>query len=136
MTETSADEFEGDSERNNVYSVLFAPVDLSKVEDALKLEFPEAEVSIYTSGFSGSKTIRLAGNNADFDCVPDSLGSGRNSDFLLSGRISCEIAEVVEKAKRLFIRSQIKSLLGRLSLPILGSLAETFLNPKILHPLG
>jgi hypothetical protein len=87
----------------NVLSVLFAPVSLSIVEDALKKEFPESKVTIYTSGYNGAKTIHLRSEDADFEGYPESTeGSGGDWDYLLNGSIGGGPDAAVAKAQRLF----------------------------------
>jgi alkanesulfonate monooxygenase SsuD/methylene tetrahydromethanopterin reductase-like flavin-dependent oxidoreductase (luciferase family) len=94
-----------DDKTNVVSSVLFAPVSLSKVEEALKKQFPEAKVSIYTSGYNGAMTIHLQSDDADFEGYPDSTeGSGSDSDYLFNGSIEGEPDAVVAKAQSLFAR--------------------------------
>jgi len=93
------------SPENGVFSVLSAPVKLAVVEAALKEEFPDAEVSVYTSGYNGAKTIHLRSDSADFEGYPDSTdGTGEDSDYLFSGAINGESDVAVVKAQNFFSR--------------------------------
>ena len=88
-----------------VSSVLFTPVSLSTVEAALRMEFPDAKITILTSGHSGAKTIQLRSDGADFESYPDSSeGTGIGSDYLFNGTIDGEPDAVVTKAQSLFAR--------------------------------
>ncbi len=87
----------------DVSSVLFAPVSLSKVEEALKIVFPGAKLSIYPSGYNGTKTIHLWSDDADFEGYPDSVeGTGSDSDYLFNGSIGGQTDMVVAKIQNLF----------------------------------
>lgn len=100
---TNADAENLGDHANDVSSVLFAPVSLPVVEVALKTEFPDAKVTIYTSGYSGAKTIHLRSGNADFEGYPESTGgTGSDSDYLFNGAISGSPDAAVAKAQRLF----------------------------------
>ena len=93
------------SQENDVSALIFAPVKISVLEDALKEVFPEAKVSKYTSGFSGAETLHLRGDVADFEGYPDSTdGTGSDSDYLLNGMIEGDVEVAVAKAKKLFAR--------------------------------
>ena len=90
---------------NDISSVLSAPVNLEAVESALKEEFPEDKVYIYTSGYNSARTVHLQGDDADFEGYPDSAdGTGEDSDYLFNGMIAGEPNAVVLKAKSIFTR--------------------------------
>ena len=90
---------------NDISSVLFAPVSLEVVKSALKEEFPEEKVYIYTSGYNGARTVHLRGDEVDFEGYPDSTdGSGEDSDYLLNGMIAGEADAAALKAQSIFTR--------------------------------
>jgi hypothetical protein len=94
----------GDEPGNNVYSVLLAPVNLIAIEAALKEEFPQAEVYIYTSGYNGAKTIHLRSDDADFEGYASADGDESESDFLFNGFLDGDADQAVSKAKSMFER--------------------------------
>ena len=95
---------------NRVYefeisSVLFAPFSLPSVKQVLEEEFPAANVSIYTSGYNGAKTIHVRADDVDFEGYPDCTdGDGADSDYLFSGAIESTADASVSKVKQLFAR--------------------------------
>ncbi len=92
-------------DENDIFSVLSAPVKLIPVETALKAEFPNANIRIYTSGYNGAKTTHLAGVGADVEGYPQSTdGNGEDSDYFLNGAIYGESAAAVAKAQSMFAR--------------------------------
>ena len=87
---------------NNVYSVIDSPVNVELAESVLKQEFPNAKVSIYTSGYNGAKTLHVDSDDADFEGCP--MSDDRNPSYLFNGGLSGDDAKVVAKIESILRR--------------------------------
>lgn len=100
------EEFKDDRDQTyecDVFSIMTGPIDISAVEQVLKKEFPAARVSIYTSGYSGARTIHVQSDDVDFEGYPENTdGNGADSDYFFNGAIEATVEVAVAKAQQLF----------------------------------
>jgi hypothetical protein len=121
-------------ESNNVYGYLMAPKGLRPLLVALRQLFDDELVSIRTSSFDESETLRLSSDVMDFESTP--LGGGKH---LLNGGVTGsrdQVLPVVQKISHAFAEATIEHQFEIHDFD--GTLVQTVptSSPSVRHPGG